>query len=63
MSIKIKKSSGGEVELPGLIFTPYGDIKTNSDDIELYLYVCGEFFYDRVKLRLNKLSGKVEYID
>lgn len=63
MSIKVKKSSGGDVELPGLIFTPYGDVKTNSDDVELYFYVCGEFFYDRIKLRLNKLSGKVEYID
>ena len=57
-SVKIKNH-----ELPALIFTPYGDIKTNSDNVELYFYVCGEFFYDRIKIRLNKLSGKVEYID
>ena len=51
------------VTLPSLVFSPYGDILGGSDHVELYFYVCGQVVYDRLKLRLNKLSGKVEFIE
>ena len=47
-----------------LLFTPYGDVKTAADsDSELYFWVCSEFFYNRLKIRLNKINGKVEYVE
>ena len=49
--------------LPALIFTPYGDIRGGSDDTELYFYVCGQYTYDRFKIRINKLTGKVEFVE
>ena len=58
-STKISSS----VTLPSLVFSPYGDILGGSDHVELYFYVCGQVVHDRLKLRLNKLSGKVEFIE
>ena len=47
-----------------LLFTPHGDVKTAVDsDSELYFWVCSEFFYNRLKIRLNKINGKVEYVE
>ena len=49
--------------LPSLVFSPYGDVLGGTEDVELLFYVCGQFVHDRLKLRLNKLSGKVEFIE
>ena len=45
----------------GIIFTPYGNVLMPGDDTEIYFYITGFDVNDCVKLRLNKLSGKVEY--
>ncbi len=56
--------SGSTKTFACLLFSPYGDIKTASDsDSELYFWVCSEFFYNRLKIRLNKINGKVEYVE
>ena len=51
-------------EFACLLFTPNGDVKTAVDsDSELYFWVCSEFFYNQQKIRLNKINGKVEYVE
>jgi len=47
----------------GIIFSPYGNAVVSSSDTELKFYITGTNFYDRVALRLNVLSGKVEFVD
>ena len=47
----------------GIVFSPYGDASVASSDPELKFYVTGTNFYDRVVIRLNALSGKVEFVD
>lgn len=51
----------GTDSLPGVIFTPYGDIKLDSDKTELYFYICGSDKEDMLCLRMNKLTGKIEF--
>ena len=56
--------SGAKEEFACLLFTPNGDVKTAVDsDSELYFWVCSEFFYNQQKIRLNKINGKVEYVE
>ena len=47
----------------GIIFTPYGNVIMSGDEVEVYFYITGIDVNDCVKLRLNKLSGKVEYVE
>ena len=47
----------------GIIFSPYGGAVVSSSDPELKFYITGTNFYDRVALRLNVLSGKVEFVE
>ena len=54
--------SASPVSLPGLIFSPYGDIRANTDQTELYFYVCGTDKDDMLCLRMNKITGKIEYV-
>ena len=44
-----------------IIFSPYGNVIMPGDDTEIYFYITGLDVNDCIKLRLNKLSGKVEY--
>ena len=44
-----------------IIFSPYGNAIMPGDDTEIYFYITGLDVNDCIKLRLNKLSGKVEY--
>jgi type II secretory pathway pseudopilin PulG len=64
-TIDVDISGSGSIKtFACLLFSPYGDIKTASDsDSELYFWVCSEFFYNRLKIRLNKINGKVEYVE
>ena len=45
-----------------LIFSPFGDIRVDSDEVELYFYITGEQKVNFLEIRLNKLTGKVEFV-
>ena len=61
---KLSVDISGEKKIACLLFTPNGDVKTAVDsDSELYFWVCSEFFYNQQKIRLNKINGKVEYVE
>ena len=58
-----------DVSVPGMgscravIFTPYGDAKVAADSVEIKFYVTGINLADRLVIRLNKLTGKVEFVE
>ena len=52
-----------KISCRGIIFTPYGNVLIPGDDNEIYFYITGIDVDDHVKVRLNKLSGKVEYVE
>ena len=52
-----------KISCRGIIFTPYGNVLIPGDDNEIYFYITGIDVDDCVKVRLNKLSGKVEYVE
>ena len=57
-------SEGNEkISCRGIIFTPYGNVLIPGDDNEIYFYITGIDVDDRIKVRLNRLSGKVEYVE
>ena len=56
-------ADGNTCTCRGIIFSPYGNIVMPGEDIEFYLYITGIDVSDCVKLRLNKLSGKVEFVE
>ena len=61
---KLYAVSGGSSGMcRGIIFTPYGNVIMSGDEVEVYFYITGIDVNDCVKLRLNKLSGKVEYVE
>ena len=45
-----------------LIFTAFGELKTEGTSVELYFYVAGDETANHLKIRLNKLTGKVEFV-
>ncbi len=57
-------SEGNEkISCRGIIFTPYGNVLIPGDDNEIYFYITGIDVDNRIKVRLNRLSGKVEYVE
>ena len=58
-----------DVSVPGMgscravIFTPFGDAKVAADSVEVKFYVTGINLADRLVIRLNKLTGKVEFVE
>ena len=54
-------SGGATISTRAIIFSPYGNAIMPGDDTEIYFYITGLDVNDCIKLRLNKLSGKVEY--
>ena len=56
-------AAGNTDTCKGIIFSPYGDVKTKSTSMELYFYITAADVEDGLKLRLNKLSGKVEFVE
>ena len=59
----VPDGSDGICSCRGIIFTPYGNALVSGDDVEMYFYITGIDVGDCVKVRLNKLSGKVEYVE
>ena len=58
----VPTSPGGVlISTRAIIFSPYGNAIMPGDDTEIYFYITGLDVNDCIKLRLNKLSGKVEY--
>lgn len=45
-----------------VVFSPFGDVWANSSETELKFHVTGPVYADRLVLRLNLLSGKVEFV-
>ena len=58
-----------DVSVPGIgncravIFTPFGDAKFAADSVEINFYITGVNVADHLRLRLNKLTGKVEFVE
>ena len=52
-----------KISCRGIIFTPYGNVLIPGDDNEIYFYITGIDVDNRIKVRLNRLSGKVEYVE
>ena len=61
--VPVGEDSGEKCQCSGIIFTPYGNVLMSGDEVEVYFYITGIDVDDCVKLRLNKLSGKVEYVE
>ena len=63
-NVPASSDDGSEkISCRGIIFTPYGNVLIPGDDNEIYFYITGIDVDDHVKVRLNKLSGKVEYVE
>lgn len=56
-------SGGSTCACRALVFSPYGSVVAPGDASELYFHVTGVDVDNRIVLRLNKFSGKVEYVD
>ena len=54
-------SGGVLISTRAIIFSPYGNVVMPGDDMEIYFYITGLDVNDCIKLRLYKLSGKVEF--
>lgn len=54
---------GASSSYAAIIFTPYGDVKICQNEVELRFYITGVAIQDQMKLRLNKISGKVEFVE
>ena len=58
-----------DVSVPGMgncravIFTPFGDAKFAADSVEIKFYITGINIADHLVIRLNKLTGKVEFVE
>ena len=48
-----------------IVFSPYGNVILHKDnkDVEIFFYITSAEVANCIQLRLNKLSGKVEYMD
>lgn len=60
-----EENPGSTISCRAIVFSPYGNVILHKDnkDVEIYFYITSAEVANCIQLRLNKLSGKVEYMD
>ena len=60
-----EENPGSTINCRAIVFSPYGNVILHKDnkDVEIYFYITSAEVANCIQLRLNKLSGKVEYMD